>query len=1243
MEELPQPWNYGATRDGRLFFIDDLTQSTSWLHPETGQPLRTGHRRRPGLPRGWEQGFTFEGATYFIKAAWACVPRQSHNERTTTFQDPVTGVVPIENCIFKLEDKSLSNMSNRTEVRGEGGGGGEGHRPVSIASEISNHTLVSENSQEQALKTSKGSKKNASFGKRSNSMKRNPKANVLKRGWLFKQASSGVKSWNKRWFVLADRCLFYYRDEKEEAVLASIPLFSFRISPVLPADNITRKHAFKLTINRQVKNIHSNDHCINYQAEHTGIRTYYLSAENKAEMEDWINAMNEAASIQTVSLTRTGLNFETQPSSESNHTSNHKRLIKPDQEKFSSEADGFDRTNNRKSDRNDSSKELVAKVNGLSGQDAPSDPNSPAPELRTHPGFERPIQVNGHHWQQGSPGESYPPQEGGNVVHRRGFVPRTNTEKMAQRQSSLSQLQQWVNMRRSALTTDELRSSQVYQTPTREVPEYYNLLSPYYQEEYPQFIAPGGRPDSICSVSSYNRMTARWSINEQQPSYPMRDWQGRQAYSGQGSPVWHGVQQPYSPEVDGVAGTLRRLSFQPRSRSVPRSPSQGPLVVNHIYSPVRSPSSRFERVPPQRDEGLGDPGYTLRRSRSAKYEYSGERRPTGVQPYHFTASHSMQDRLVPYQDRYQDALHHYKVDEAEIDKLLGRLCEQTKNQREQEKWVLQLRKEKESLENALEATHREIAMYRNQPSYTEQLVQKKESLQNQLVNIRGELSQATTTFANTKMECDALRMELSIIHNDLWEQLNRPMGTQAEMGYKHIQKELWKIQDVMEGLRKTYPERVTAEPVKQNVPGTQMGTFGSNNPASPLSSNSPASPMSPFSPISDSHLSAQQAASEETRPPRPPLPQSYLQQGPLPVVPPLPTESSLWAYSIEDIWEQAEKGKSTLDTRRIEGATAQKSGFDGSRKEDLPVLQQSSEGTMGQSKQETEMEKQNKVGVVPPRTKSPPEDVSPTPSSLTVRSSDKNNSEFLTREKARNSTHSNDTKSKMSVEEQAERMKRHQNGSLRGQNKRRSLTLTSGLLATMDSSSPKPNVRRVTVPRRKTTEIDISQLEAAVREDFTGKYHETPREEIARLRRMDLEPEHYSLDINKELSTPDKVLIPERYIEFEPELPLSPEEIKEKQKKVERIKTLIAKSSLQNIVPLTEGLSDSNMDPELQLQEQEKRIEISCALATEASRRSRLISGKVPASDASSPSTPPSSPLSSLPPQVTDGSHLMCV
>lgn len=41
---------------------------------------------------------------------------------------------------------------------------------------------------------------------------------------------------------------------------------------------------------------------------------------------------------------------------------------------------------------------------------------------------------------------------------------------------------------------------------------------------------------------------------------------------------------------------------------------------------------------------------------------------------------------------------------------------------------------------------------------------------------------------------------------------------------------------------------------------------------------------------------------------------------------------------------------------------------------------------------------------------------------------------------------------------------------------------------------------------------------------------------------------------------PDKVLIPERYLDVDDNTPLSPEEQKEKQKKLERIKALIAKS-----------------------------------------------------------------------------------
>lgn len=50
--------------------------------------------------------------------------------------------------------------------------------------------------------------------------------------------------------------------------------------------------------------------------------------------------------------------------------------------------------------------------------------------------------------------------------------------------------------------------------------------------------------------------------------------------------------------------------------------------------------------------------------------------------------------------------------------------------------------------------------------------------------------------------------------------------------------------------------------------------------------------------------------------------------------------------------------------------------------------------------------------------------------------------------------------------------------------------------------------------------------------------------------------------------------------------------------------------SLQNVVPVLDGPAEIQANPEQKLQEEEKRIEISCALAAEASRRSRLLSGE---------------------------------
>lgn len=57
------------------------------------------------------------------------------------------------------------------------------------------------------------------------------------------------------------------------------------------------------------------------------------------------------------------------------------------------------------------------------------------------------------------------------------------------------------------------------------------------------------------------------------------------------------------------------------------------------------------------------------------------------------------------------------------------------------------------------------------------------------------------------------------------------------------------------------------------------------------------------------------------------------------------------------------------------------------------------------------------------------------------------------------------------------------------------------------------------------------------------------------------------------------------------------------------IKHVCSFFSLQNVIPLSDSELEMPPDPESQLQEQEKRIELSCTLATEASRRGRLLSG----------------------------------
>ncbi|KAM5238996.1 pleckstrin homology domain-containing family A member 6 isoform 2-T2 [Ctenodactylus gundi] len=1041
-----------------------------------------------------------------------------------------------------------------------------GKRPATTNSDIANHNMVSEVPPERPnIRATRTSRKAIAFGKRSHSMKRNLNAPVTKAGWLFKQASSGVKQWNKRWFVLVDRCLFYYKDEKEESILGSIPLLSFRVAAVQPSDNISRKHTFK--------------------AEHAGVRTYFFSAESPEEQEAWIQAMGEAARVQIPpaqkSVPQPVRHSHEKPDSENippskHYQPPHNSLPKPEPEaKTRGEGDGRGCEKvERRPERPEVKKEPLVKANGIpAGSEPASEPSSPYPEgPRVPGGGEQSAQPNG--WQYSSPSRpgstAFPPQDSEVGGHRRSIPPRTNPDKIAQRKSSMNQLQQWVNLRRGVPPPEDLRSPSRFYPVSRRVPEYYSPYSSQYPDDY-QYYPPGVRPESICSMPAYDRISPPWALEDKRhsfrngggPAYQLREWKEPTGYGRQDGTVWipSPSRQPvYYDELDAASGSLRRLSLQPRSHSVPRSPSQGSYSRARIYSPVRSPSARFERLPPRSEDIYADPAaYVMRRSISSP-------------------------KVPQYPEVFRDGLHTYKLNEQDTDKLLGKLCEQNKVVREQDRLVQQLRAEKESLESALMGTHQELEMFGSQPTYPEKLLHKKESLQNQLIDIRVELSQATTALANSTVEYENLESEVSALHDELWEQLN--LDVQNEVLNRQIQKEIWRIQDVMEGLRKNNPSRGTDTAKHRGGPGPSA-TYSSNSPASPLSSASLTSPLSPFSLVSGSQGSPTKPGSNEPK--------------------------TSYEHSKKDSHQT-----SAPDTPR-----------------DVSLVP---------TRQEVEAEKQaalNKVGIVPPRTKSPT-DEEMTPSAVVRRTANGLTNGLSSRDRPKSAVFPGEGKGKMSVEEQIDRMRRHQSSSMK--EKRRSLQLPA-------SPAPEPSTRpayKVVRRHRSIHEVDISNLEAALRaEEPGGQAYETPREEIARLRKMELEPQHYDVDINKELSTPDKVLIPERYIDLEPDTPLSPEELKEKQKKVERIKTLIAKSSMQNVVPIGEGDSvDVPQDSESQLQEQEKRIEISCALATEASRRGRMLSVQCatpsPPTSPASP-TPPANPLASECPRGVDSSHAMRV
>nr|XP_029524421.1 pleckstrin homology domain-containing family A member 7-like isoform X2 [Oncorhynchus nerka] len=471
-ETLPEHWSYGVCGDGRVFFVHDETNTTAWLHPKTGEPVNSGHMIRSDLPRGWEEGFTDEGAIYFI----------NHNQRTTTFRHPVTGQVSQENVGFILQEMPGGRMSNPQQAD---------LRPSSTISEASTAVTTSTVDTTSGSKGSRSSGRVHSFGKREQSIKRNPNVPVVVRGWLYKQDGSGMRLWKRKWFVLADYCLFYYKDSREESVLGSIPLPSYVVSAVEPEDHISRKYAFKANHTGMRSYIYNRSTVIDSQAEHGGMRTYFFSADTQEDVNGWVKAMNQAALMQnqTDSLKRpseTSEKSEMPNTSErkgfpqTNHVNNYTKTSREPRADPHLHSDGvvlepadIRETEERRSFRNDTLNPITSKIPSLGGGSVKIEmdavpPNSlpPLPSLTpdsaSAPTSAPPSRAPSRAPSRGAftlpPGACLrngtptpePNGMGTGTYQRATLTPQVvDTQRQVQRRSALEQVEHWVKVQKA--------------------------------------------------------------------------------------------------------------------------------------------------------------------------------------------------------------------------------------------------------------------------------------------------------------------------------------------------------------------------------------------------------------------------------------------------------------------------------------------------------------------------------------------------------------------------------------------------------------------------------------------------------------------------------------------------------------------------------------------------------------------------------------------------------------------------
>ncbi|XP_042157201.1 pleckstrin homology domain-containing family A member 7 isoform X17 [Oncorhynchus tshawytscha] len=1261
-ETLPEHWSYGVCGDGRVFFVHDETNTTAWLHPKTGEPVNSGHMIRSDLPRGWEEGFTDEGASYFI----------NHNQRTTTFRHPVTGQMSQENIGFILQEMPGGRMSNPQQAD---------LRPSSTISEASTAVTTSTVDTTSGSKGSRSSGRVHSFGKREQSIKRNPNVPVVVRGWLYKQDGSGMRLWKRKWFVLADYCLFYYKDSREESVLGSIPLPSYVVSAVEPEDHISRKYAFKANHTGMRSYIYNRSTVIDSQAEHGGMRTYFFSADTQEDVNGWVKAMNQAALMQNQadSLKRpseTSEKSEMPNTSErkgvpqTNHVNNYTKTSREPRADLHLHSDGvvlepadIRETEERRSFRNDTLNPITSKIPSLGGGSVEIEmdavpPNSlpplpsRTPDSASAPTSAPPSRAPSRAPSRGAftlpPGACLrngtptpePNGMGTGTYQRSTLTPQVvDTERQVQRRSALEQVEHWVKVQKAEHKGPPSRGGTLprHSPPTAARQGEYK----YAQDRLSHFRLG---PSDLQGTGTRDGD----GIGGPGTVWQLYEWQQRHQFR-HGSPT----APLYTPAPDYPFGPRppftvppsapRPSSEVPRCVSVPPDPSDilppGPQSSRALSPPRRphTPANRVVVMPQGGRHALDVPvAGSPRRAKSQLLKAATiERRSMPPSNYitHTVSAPSLHGKTVVGSQTLKEATRPVRVAESDVDVKLSRLCEQDKTLKELEVRICSLKEDKDKLESVLDVSHQQMELYRDQAAHLEKIAYQQRLLQEDVVHIRAEISSASTEMARAWEDYSRLESSVEQLRAVLEAHMNHSATPQQEK--TEIKRELWRIEDVMAGLSSSKANyKITIDSVQNperklvaSVPDPAVPSQSATPPVGEVRPPPRSSYTLPHNPVPK--------WAEDEAPPRPPLPCLYDYEDPPPAIPPLPKEATVVVRhtSVRGLKRQSDERKRDRESGGCVNGDFKVELRSYLSEPELPGTGQSSTGSEGDYQT---LPNKGLSGSSPRLNQS-----SNISSYVTLRRGAAASAERERPKSALEQLYSSGQqpqplaqapRGRMSAEEQLERMKRHQRALVRERKRNLSQGERHSNTAHRTSSSTRAlSSTDLGSWRREQQDFDLQLVQKAQVEERQvaegqsdeGRSELKERERIQSdewlsvmamptiatpMRETDMEPLDYDLDLSRELSKPQKVSIPERYVESDPEEPLSQEEMEDRQRRAERIKNILAKSNFHNIHPSSVPLNFTDLD--IAMQQQERIMTVSHALASEASVKSKQFTAK---------------------------------